>query len=39
MTPYSPHDDPNPYEVVAQPPRNGYDVAENQRRNLMSCMR
>jgi len=36
VTPY--HDDRDPYEVIAQPPKNGYDLAEDQRRNLIEAI-
>jgi len=35
---YSSHDDRDPYDVVAQPPENGYDVAEDQKKNLIDAI-
>jgi len=38
MALYSSHDDRDPYDVVAQPPENGYDVAEDQKKNLIDAI-
>jgi len=38
MAPYSSNDDRDPYEILAEPPKNSYDLAKDQERELIEAI-